>query len=84
MNYDAIRQEMQVEIDNPGVYMINSPGAFVRDRLFRKGYIEESVFMWGAYCSSMGFKDETLQELKLKLDAIEKKQIMPSWGVGKI
>ena len=35
MNYSAITEAMQAEIENPlKLYMPNSPGAFVRDRLF--------------------------------------------------
>ena len=83
MNYDAIREEMQTELDAPGVYMVNSPGAYIRDRLFQKGHAKEAVFFWGAYVSRY-FKDESIQELYLKLEALEKKQTMPSWGVGKI
>ena len=45
MNYDAIREEMQAELDSPQTYMVNSPGAYIRDRLFQKGHAKEAVFL---------------------------------------
>ena len=80
MNYEAIAAAMQAEIDNPEkLYMPNSPGAFVRDRLFRDCHWEEAAYFWSCYCSRNWFSQE-LQDLADKLETLDAKESMPDWG----
>ena len=80
MNYAAIAAAMQAEIDNPlKIYMPNSPGAFVRDRLFKDCMWEEATWFWSHYCSR-SFKDPGLDNLYFKLEALAAKESMPDWG----
>lgn len=84
MNYDLIKTEMQAEIDAPlRSYAPNSPGNFVRYRLYSAGHTEEAKFFWSCYCSRY-FADEELMALYEKLQEIEKKEKFPDWGVGRI
>lgn len=81
MNYSAIAAAMQAEIDNPlKLYMPNSPGAFVRDRLFKQCHWEEATWFWSHYCSGGFFGDSNLDNLYVKLEALAKKEFMPDWG----
>lgn len=78
MNFEVIRAAMQEEIDNPRqLYLPNSPGSYVRDRLFRQTYWEEATWFWGRYCSR-SFNVESLDALLPELDALQ--QSMPDWG----
>lgn len=80
MNYEAIRIAMQQEIDSPRPsYMPNSPGAFVRDRLFRDCMWEEAAWFWGAYCRGR-FGVFELDELLPKLNKLTINEMMPDWG----
>ena len=80
MNYAAIAAAMQAEIDNPlKLYMPNSPGAFVRDRLFKDCYWEEAAYFWSCYCSRQFFNQE-MQDLYVKLESLAAKESMPDWG----
>jgi len=80
MNYAAIAAAMQAEIDNPRtLYMPNSPGAFVRDRLFKDMYWEEATWFWSHYCSRF-FGDPGLDNLCVQLQALNAKESMPDWG----
>jgi hypothetical protein len=80
MNYAAIAAAMQAEIDNPlKLYMPNSPGAFVRDRLFKDCHWEEATFFWGCYCNR-SFGDPGLDNLYVQLEALAAKESMPDWG----
>lgn len=80
MNYEAIRIAMQAELDSPlACYMPNSPGAFIRDRLFRECHWEEATWFWGAYCRG-GFNIPELDALYNKLKELTKNEKMPSWG----
>jgi len=80
MNYTAIAAAMQAEIDNPEkLYMPNSPGAFVRDRLFKECHWEEATWAWGCFCRG-GFAVPELDALYIKLKALDAKESMPDWG----
>ncbi len=80
MNYEVIRAAMQEEIESPQpFYMPNSPGSFIRDRLFRQCYWEEATWFWGAYCRSR-FGVFELDELLPKLNALTINEKMPDWG----
>ena len=80
MNYTAIAAAMRAEIENPlKCYMPNSPGAFVRDRLFKECLWEEAAYFWGCYCSQM-FNSHELNDLFLELEALTAKEKMPDWG----
>ena len=79
MNYEVIRAAMQAEIDEPlACYMPNSPGAFIRDSLFKQCYWEEAAWFWGAYCRGK-FGIFELDELLPKVNALDT-GIMPDWG----
>jgi hypothetical protein len=80
MNYAAIAAAMRAEIDDSKkLYMPNSPGAFVRDRLFKECHWEEAAYFWGCYCSRM-FNSHELNNLFLKLEALAANEKMPDWG----
>lgn len=80
MNYEAIKNAMQAEIDDPQkYYMPNSPGAFVRDRLFKQCEWESAVWFWSHYCSGI-FNNEELDGLYMQLEALSAKESMPDWG----
>jgi hypothetical protein len=82
MNYAAIAAAMRAEIENPlKLYMPNSPGAFVRDRLFKECHWEEATFFWGCYCSRH-FVNQELNDLYVQLEALASKESMPTWGYG--
>jgi hypothetical protein len=79
MNYIAIEQAMKAEIADPkNCYMPNSPGAFVRDRLFKDCLWEEASWFWGCYCRG-GFGIVSLDNLMLQLNELDK-STMPEWG----
>ena len=79
MNYIAIEEAMKAEIANAkGSYLPNSPGSFVRDRLFRDCLWEEASWFWGCYCRG-GFAIVSLDKLMHELNALEK-ATMPDWG----
>lgn len=80
MNYKAIRDAIQAELDNPlDCYMPNSPGAFIRDRLMKDMLWEEGVWFWSNYCRG-GFNIPELDALNNKLKELNKKEKMPAWG----
>ena len=80
MNYAAIAAAMQAEINNPlKRYMPNSPGAFVRDRLFKECLWEEATWFWSHYCSRK-FDVPELDDLYVQLVALTSKESMPDWG----
>jgi hypothetical protein len=80
MNYAAIAAAMRAEIEAPQkLYMPNSPGAFVRDRLFKECHWEEATWFWSHYCSG-GFFGPELDDLYIKLEELAKKELMPDWG----
>lgn len=80
MNYEAIRIAMQAELDSPlTCYMPNSPGAHIRDRLFRECHWEEATWFWGAYCRGK-FDVFELDELLPKLHELTVNEKMPDWG----
>jgi hypothetical protein len=80
MNYAAIAAAMQAEIDNPlKLYMPNSPGAFVRDRLLKDMYWEEAIWFWVHYCNRF-FGEPGLDNLYAKLEELTAKESMPAWG----
>ena len=80
MNYAAIAAAMQAEIDDSKkLYMPNSPGAFVRDRLFKECEWEAAVWFWSHYCSRK-FNIPELDELYVKLEALAANKKMPDWG----
>ena len=80
MNYEAIKNAMQAEIDRPQkYYMPNSPGAFVRDRLFKNCEWESAVWFWSHYCSRT-FNSHELNDLFMELEALASKEKMPDWG----
>jgi hypothetical protein len=80
MNYAAIAAAMQAEIDDSKkLYMPNSPGAFVRDRLFKDMYWEEATWFWGCYCSR-NFVNQELNDLYVQLEALAANEKMPDWG----
>jgi len=80
MNYAAIAAAMQAEIDNPlKLYMPSSPGAFVRDRLFKECEWESAVWFWSHYCSG-NFHNDELDRLYMHLEALSAKESMPDWG----
>jgi len=79
MNYIAIEEAMKAEIANAkGSYLPNSPGSFVRDRLFRDCLWEEASWFWGCYCRG-GFSIVSLEKLMHELNALEK-ATMPEWA----
>lgn len=80
MNYKLIEQAMQAEIDGPRpYYMPNSPGCFVRDRLFKMLEWEEAAWFWGCYCRG-NFNVPQLDALLPKLKELTAKEQMPDWG----
>ena len=80
MNYIAIEQAMKAEIaESKGSYMPNSPGAFVRDRLFKDCHWEEATWFWSHYCSR-SFGDPGLDNLYVQLEALAANESMPEWG----
>jgi len=80
MNYAAIATAMQAEIDNSKkLYMPNSPGAFVRDRLFKDCLWEEATWFWLHYCSR-SFGDPGLDNLYVQLEQLAADEKMPDWG----
>ena len=82
MNYEAIAAAMRAEIeDSKTLYMPNSPGAFVRDRLFKDCLWEEAAYFWGCYCGRM-FNSHELNDLYIELEALAANEKMPSWGCG--
>ena len=82
MNYAAIAAAMQAEIDDtPKHYMPSSPGAFVRDRLFKDNYWEEAVWFWQHYCNRF-FGDPGLDNLYVQLEALAANEKMPDWGTS--
>ena len=79
MNYIAIEEAMKAEIANAkGSYLPNSPGSFVRDRLFRDCLWEEASWFWGCYCRG-GFNIPRFDLLMHQLNALDN-GIMPDWG----
>ena len=80
MNYAAIAAAMRAEIeDSASCYMPSSPGAFVRDRLFKNNYWEEATWFWSHYCSrSFGLPE--LDTLYMQLQELSAKEVMPDWG----
>ena len=82
MNYEAIKNAMQAEIDDPKkYYMPNSPGASVRDRLFKECEWESAVWFWGRYCRRF-FGDPGLDNLYVQLEALAANEKMPDWGTS--
>lgn len=82
MNYEIIRAAMQAEIDEPlAVYMPNSPGAFIRDRLFKDLEWDAAVWFWDHYCMGK-FNVPELDELLPKLKELTAKEKMPWWGTS--
>lgn len=82
MNYQAIAIAMQDEIANPRTcYMPNSPAAFVRDRLFKRGHFEEATWFWGCVCRGK-FGVDDLDQLNDELEQLNAAESMPSWGYG--
>lgn len=80
MNYEVIRAAIREELDNPQpLYMPNSPGAFVRDRLFKQSYWEEATWFWGCYCRG-GFNIPDLDVAYHELQELVKNEKMPDWG----
>jgi len=80
MNYAAIAAAMQAEIDNSAkCYMPSSPGAFVRDRLFKECMWEEAAWFWQHYCWRK-FDVPELDNLYIKLEALAANEKMPDWG----
>ena len=80
MNYAAIAAAMRAEIDDSKkLYMPNSPGAFVRDRLFKDCEWESAVWFWSHYCSRK-FGVPELDDLYIKLEALAANEKMPDWG----
>ena len=82
MNYGAIAAAMRAEIeDSAKCYMPSSPGAFVRDRLFKDNYWEEATWFWGRYCRRF-FGDPGLDNLYVQLEALAANEKMPDWGTS--
>jgi len=80
MNYYAIAAAMQAEIDDSKkLYMPNSPGAFVRDRLFKDLLWEEATWFWSHYCNRH-FGDPGLDNLYVQLEELAANEKMPDWG----
>jgi len=80
MNYTAIASAMKAEINNPRrLYMPNSPGSFVQDRLFKECLWEEATWFWNAYCSRH-FAVPELDELNAILRNLDANETMPDWG----
>jgi len=82
MNYTAIAAAMRAEIeDGKKLYMPNSPGAFVRDRLFKDCLWEEATWFWSHYCGgSFAGLGLGLHELYVELEALAANEKMPDWG----
>jgi hypothetical protein len=82
VNYAAIAAAMRAEIENPlKLYMPNSPGAFVRDRLFKECHWEEATWFWSHYCGgSFAGLGLGLHELYVELEALAANEKMPEWG----
>lgn len=82
MNYEAIRVAIHKELADPQkLYMPNSPGAYVRDRLFKDCEWEAAVWFWGCYCRG-NFGIFELDELLPQLNALASKESMPDWGTN--
>jgi len=80
MNYQAIAAAMQAEIDNSKtLYMPNSPGSFVQERLFKECLWEEATWFWNHYCSRR-FGVPELDKLNVKLNQLAANEQMPQWG----
>jgi len=82
MNHSAIAAAMRAEIEESATcYMPSSPGAFVRDRLFKDCMWEEAAWFWSHYCDR-SFGDPGLDNLYVQLEALASKESMPTWGYG--
>lgn len=82
MNYEAIRVAMHKELADPQqLYLPNSPGAYVRDRLFKNCLWEEATWFWGCYCRG-GFNIPELDALYNQLQELTAKEKMPDWGTS--
>jgi len=80
MNYAAIAAAMRAEIDDSKkLYMPNSPGAFVRDRLFRECLWEEAAWAWGCFCRG-NFNIPELDDLNNQLNTLIANEKFPDWG----
>ena len=80
MNYTASASALRAEIESPQrLYRPNSPGAYVRDRLFKECLWEEAAYFWGCYCSRT-FNSHELNGLYLELEALAAHETMPDWG----
>lgn len=80
MNYQAIAQAMQVEIDNPkACYTPCSPVEFVRDRLIKGGFVDEARWFWSRSCKRF-FGNPGLDNLSVRLDALASAQTLDTWG----
>lgn len=80
MNYDAIASAMMAEINNPQrLYMPNSPGSFVQQRLTITNFAAEAAWFWSGYCSRI-FGVPELDELNVKLSELAANEKMPDWG----
>lgn len=79
MNYQAICEAIQQQIDNPAHSIVNSESAFVRDRLVNAGLTEEAKWYWNCHCGSSKFDVPEVAELHRQL-VVADWQAMPVWG----
>jgi hypothetical protein len=81
MNYEAIEQCVKDEIANPkGCYLPNTPAGAVNNRLLKAGYKEEAKYFWDCVVWRRPFGVDSLDELMLKLNSLNKNERMPEWG----
>ena len=80
---EILIQALNAQLANPARAVVNFECSFVRDRLYASGHDNLARRYWSWVCSNWEanpiFGSE-VQELQLKLDAIDRQSIMPAWG----
>lgn len=80
---EILIQALEMQVAKPARAVVNFECCFVRERLQNAGYDDLARRYWSWCCSNWKanpiFGPE-VQELQLKLDAIDRQSTMPSWG----
>lgn len=80
---EILIQALSAQLANPARAVVNFECCFVRDRLDIAGHNDLARRYWSWSCTNWKanpiFGSE-VQELQLKLDAIDRQSTMPSWG----
>lgn len=82
MNYQAICEAIQQQIDNPAHSIVNSESAFVRDRLVNAGLTKEAKWYWNCHCGvpNCKFTPEVAELHRQLVVADWRAMAMPVWG----